>query len=65
MSVAVNSNLIKTSGVQNADFYKDLLHKSKDTLADCTFWTFEDVLLPALKYSLALKRLILENYFTL
>jgi hypothetical protein len=39
--------------------------KSRSTLTDCTFWTFEDVLLPALKYSVALKRLILENYFTL
>jgi hypothetical protein len=42
-----------------------LLVKSRSTLTDCTFWTFEDVLLPALKYSVALKRLILENYFTL
>jgi hypothetical protein len=42
-----------------------LLVKSRDTLTDCTFWTFEDVLLPALKHSVALKRLILENYFTL
>lgn len=42
-----------------------MLVKSRETLTDCTFWTFEDILLPALKYSVALKRLILENYFTL
>lgn len=65
LSLAANSNLVKTSGVQNAEFYTDLIYKSRETLTEATFWTFEDLLLPALQNSQALKKLTLENSFTL
>jgi hypothetical protein len=39
--------------------------KSKDTLTEATFWTFEDLLLPALMDSKALRKLCMENTFVL
>ena len=48
LSLAANSNLVKASGVQNAAFYTDLIYCSRETLTEATFWTFEDLLLPAL-----------------